>query len=41
MALEEKSRYYANRIADTESNRAKNLSRADEFIKDDDIEFVK
>jgi len=41
VALEEKSRYYANRIADTESNRAKNLSRADEFMKDDDIELVK
>lgn len=41
VALEEKSRYYATRIADTESHRARNLSRAKEYMEDDDIEFVK
>ena len=41
VALEEKSRYYANRIAVTESQRAKNLARAKEYLEDDEIEFVK
>ena len=41
IALEEKSRYYATRIADTESNRARNLSRAKEFLEDKDVKFVK
>lgn len=41
VALEEKSRYYATRIADTESYRARNLSRAKEYLEDEDVEFVK
>lgn len=41
VALEEKSRYYAKRIADTESHRARNLARAKEYMQDDEIEFVK
>ena len=41
VALQEKARYYANRIADTESHRARNLARAKDYLEDDDIEFVK
>ena len=41
VVLEEKSRYYAKRIADTESYRARNLARAKEYMQDDEIEFVK
>ena len=41
VALEEKSRYYANRIAITEQNRAKNLGRGKEVLEDDEVEYVK
>lgn len=41
VALEEKSRYYASRIADTEHHRAVNLARAKEYIDDPEVEFVK
>jgi len=41
VALEEKSRYYANRIADTEHHRAANLARAKEYIDDAEVEYVK
>ena len=41
VALEEKSRYYANRIAVTESQRSKNFARAKEYLDDDEIEFVR
>lgn len=41
VALEEKARYYANRIAQTEQARAKNLARAKEYLDDPDIEMVK
>ena len=39
--LEEKSRYYANRIATTEHHRATNIARAKEYMDDSEIEFVK
>jgi len=39
--LEENSRYYATRIANTESHRARNLTRANDYLKNNDIEFVK
>ncbi len=41
VVLEEKNRYYADRIAKTESHRARNLSRADAYMKDDEVELVK
>ena len=41
VALEEKSRYYATRIADTEHHRAVNMARAKSYLDDDEIEFVK
>ncbi len=41
VALEEKSRYYAKRIADTEHHRAVNIARAKSYIEDDELEFVK
>ena len=41
VALEEKARYYATRIADTESHRARNLSRANEYLNDEELEYVK
>ena len=41
VVLEEKSRYYATRIAVTESHRARNLSRAKDFLEDKDVQFVK
>jgi len=39
--LEEKSRYYANRIAQTEQQRAITLSMAKEYLNDEEIEFMK
>ena len=39
--LEERSRYYANRIAVTENQRAKSLSNAKDMLEDEDIEFVR
>lgn len=41
VALQEKSRYYASRIAQTEGARSRNLSRAVEYMDDDEIEYVK
>ena len=41
VALQEKSRYYANRIAQTEGARSRNLNRAVEYMEDDEIEYVK
>jgi len=41
VALEEKSRYYATRIADTEHHRAVNMARAKSYLDDSEIEFVK
>ena len=41
VALEEKARYYATRIADTESHRAKNLARAKSYLEDDEIQLVR
>ena len=41
VALQEKSRYYANRIAQTEGARSRNLSRAVEYMEDDEVEYVK
>ena len=41
VAMEEKSRYYADRIAITESYRARNLTRARELLADNNVEFVK
>jgi len=41
VALEEKARYYANRIAVTEQQRALNLGRAKEYLEDEEIEFVR
>jgi len=41
VALEEKSRYYAKRIADTEHHRAANLARAKDYLDDEEVEFVK
>lgn len=40
-AVDEKARYYAMRIADTETRRAVNLSRMYEYLNDDSIELVK
>ena len=40
VALQEKSRYYANRIAQTEGARSRNLSRAVEYMEDDEVEYV-
>ena len=41
VALQEKSRYYASRIAQTEGARSRNLSRAVEYMEDEEIEYVK
>ncbi|MRJ06243.1 MAG: hypothetical protein C6I01_01825 [Epsilonproteobacteria bacterium] len=41
VALEEKARYYANRIARTETHRAFMSKRAKEILEDDEVEFVK
>ena len=41
IALEEKARYYAKRIADTEIHRATTLKRAKEYFDDKEIEFVR
>ena len=41
VALEEKARYYATRIAQTEQQRSINLARAKEYIDDKEIAFVK
>jgi hypothetical protein len=41
LALYEKSRYYAQRIAETEKARSMALSDAKEFLEDDDIELVR
>jgi len=40
-ALEEKARYYANRIAKTETHRAFMSKRAKDMLEDDEVEFVK
>lgn len=40
VAFNEKSRYFANRIAQTELARAINLARAKEFLLDTDLEYV-
>ncbi|WP_281950268.1 hypothetical protein [Nitrosophilus kaiyonis] len=40
-AVEEKARFYANRIAQTEIFRAKNWQNAVEYFEDDEVEFVK
>jgi len=40
-AVEEKARFYANRIAQTEIFRAKNYQNAIEYLEDEEIEFVK
>jgi len=40
-ALQERARYYANRIAQTEAARSRNLSRAKEYFDDDEIKLVK
>ncbi|BAF69580.1 hypothetical protein [Nitratiruptor sp. SB155-2] len=40
-AIEEKARFYANRIAQTEIFRAKNWQNAIEYLEDDEVEFVK
>lgn len=39
--LEEKARYYADRIAKTEIQRAKELSNAQDMLKDPNIQYVK
>ena len=41
VVTEEKSRYYANRIAQTETQRAKSLADAKDMMDDDEIEFIK
>ncbi|BCD59621.1 MULTISPECIES: hypothetical protein [unclassified Nitratiruptor] len=41
VAIEEKARFYANRIAQTEIFRAKNWQNAVEYLEDDEVEFVK
>lgn len=41
VALEERARYYANRIAETETYRASSLADAKEILNDKDIKFVK
>ena len=41
VALKEKSRFNAQRIADTEEQRAFNFSNADNILKDDEVELVK
>jgi len=41
VAIEEKSRYYANRIAQTETHRARTSKRAMEYLEDDEVKFVK
>ncbi len=41
VALEERARYYATRIAMTETQRASNLARAKEYLDDKEIEFVR
>ena len=41
VSLEEKSRYYASRLALTETQRVKNLARGKEYLDDKEIEFVK
>jgi hypothetical protein len=40
-AYHEKMRYYAKRIADIETHRAKMTKRAYEYLNDENIEFVK
>jgi len=40
-ALQERARYYAKRIAQTEAHRSSMLSRAKEYLDDDNVEFVK
>ena len=40
VALEEKSRYFATRIAQTETQRAANLSRAKRYLEDDRVTLV-
>ena len=41
VAVQEKARYYANRIAQTEISRASNSKWAKEMLEDEEIEFVK
>ena len=41
VAIEEKARYYARRIAVTEEMRAFNLANAKEILQDDEIELVR
>jgi len=41
VALEEKARYYATRIAETETQRSINLARAKKYIEDEEVELVK
>ncbi len=41
VVTEEKSRYYANRIAQTETQRAKSLADAKDMMDDEEIEFIK
>ncbi len=41
VAVEEKARFYANRIAQTEIFRAKNYKNAALYLQDDEIEFVR
>ena len=40
-ATQEKARYYANRIAQTEISRASNSKWAKEMLEDEEVEFVK
>ena len=41
VALQERARYYANRIAKTEAHRANMLSRAKEYMEDEEVQYVR
>jgi len=40
-ALEEKARYYARWISETEVYRANNLQRAKEYLQDESVKLVR